>query len=168
MIWFNCKLQEKSNSVNHGKSREKPNSRDVIQSNSKLREVKAKTKFMVCDPIQQELKKKTRIKILRWDNSPVRAIVPSQNQTPLLGLNIDFRDNVTGQALVCKGRGQGSFCCADRLACRSRFSRVLLACVLAWGAFCGRTHAPFYDRVRGCAATPPPCSSLLRAHCALN
>ena len=61
---------------------------------------------MVCDPIQQELKK-TRIKILRWDNSPVRAIVPSQNQTPLLGLNIDFRDNVTGQALVqietCRG-----------------------------------------------------------------
>ena len=54
---------------------------------------------MVCDPIQQEIKK-TRIKILRWDNSPVRAIVPSQNQTPLLGLNIDFRDNVTGQALV--------------------------------------------------------------------
>ena len=40
------------------------------------------------------------IKILRWDNSPIRVIVPSQNQTPLLGLNIDFRDNITGQALV--------------------------------------------------------------------
>ena len=33
---------------------------------------------------------------------PVRAIVPSQNQTPLLGLNINFRDNVMGQALVYK------------------------------------------------------------------
>ena len=99
MIWSNCKLQEKSNSVNHGKSREKPNSQDVIQSNSKSWEVKAKTKFMVCDPIQQEIKK-TRIKILRWDNSPIRVIVPSQNQTPLLGLNINFHDNVTGQALV--------------------------------------------------------------------
>ena len=67
----------------------------MIQSNNKSREVKGKTKFMGCDPIQQEI-----IKILRWDNSPIRAIVPSQNQTPLLGLNIDFRDNVTGQALV--------------------------------------------------------------------
>ena len=33
---------------------------------------------------------------------PVRVIVPSQNQTPLLGLNINLRDNVTGQALVYK------------------------------------------------------------------
>ena len=54
--------------------------------------------------------KKTRIKILRWDNSPVRAIVPSQNQTPLRGLNIDFRDNVTGQALVYCGTGYIYMC----------------------------------------------------------
>ena len=70
----------------------------MIQSNNKSREVKGKTKFMGCDSIQQQIK--TMIKILRWDNSPVRAIVPSQNQTPLLGLNINIRDNVTGQALV--------------------------------------------------------------------
>ena len=55
VIQSNRKLWEKSNSVNHGKSREKPNSRDVVQSNSKSREVKAKTKFMVCDSIQREI-----------------------------------------------------------------------------------------------------------------
>ena len=71
-MWFNPP-------VNHGKSRLKPNSWEMIQSNRKS---------------------KAMIKILRWDNSPIRVIVPSQNQTPLLGLNIDFRDNITGQALV--------------------------------------------------------------------
>ena len=50
--------------------------------------------------IQSNRKSKAMIKILRWDNSPIRVIVPSQNQTPLLGLNINFHDNVTGQALV--------------------------------------------------------------------
>ena len=58
--------------VNHGKSREKPNSQNVIQSKSKLQEkpniqdviqpnsksweIEGKPKFMGCDPIQQEIK----------------------------------------------------------------------------------------------------------------
>ena len=44
--------------------------------------------------------------------------------------------------IFCKGRGQGCFCCVDRLACRSRFARMLLAffsrCARVMLAFCLR------------------------------
>ena len=88
---------------------------------------------MVCDPIQQEIKK-TRIKILRWDNSPVRAIVPSHNQTPLLGLNIDFRDHVTGQASIREGKN-GVFAVSIGSRVASVLLACALACVIAWDAY---------------------------------
>ena len=47
-MWFNS-------TVNHRKSREKPNSQDVIQSNSKSWEIKGKTQFAGCDSIQQQI-----------------------------------------------------------------------------------------------------------------
>jgi hypothetical protein len=54
-----------------------------------------------------------------------------------------------------KGKGELGEGCVDRLACFSRGARMVLACMLAWAAFCG--NVPF--------AVIPLSPSLLAALC---